>query len=611
MNIKRILGRAEASFEKISMASTTGKRFPGYKLLVENRAFEIYKCALFKPQIVGAYKYVVATKSEMFGKQVISICPDYRMPYFKYRIPFNSKHFPDLLPGSKIMNCFVLPYHRETEKDKLYKRWRLVVVTDKCQVYHNFPARSEQYEGYEIVGDIKRFQESAVWDVPGRKYPTKEFADADSVEEFNPSLPDECYEYHPAINRSQYGNNGFDKFTYVIKDGVETKVSRFYFPLRREESNPFYYMGGFEPDYKMSLFGTYRANKDYGVRTVVFATSDGGRNFYAKYEFSDEGQYDFKQGADTWGLNHGNPMNGEHFEREFRGNAQLIRRVLVHDREDAKFGWETMADVEYMLPTNPITVVTAGSHHLSTGNIIAISASGLDSKWKWLFNNTFSPNSCGNGRLFKVEVVDSTTVKLFEYVASLDNNIACRHIHHINRVRDGWILGTGEIYPNGWLFFIQMKAADTFTRFSARDELTFIRLNASSKSVQRTVGADLIDGDEQRLIIASDHDTLPRPLITGAKYPIFSRNSCGIYEGLLKDIDDFDNFRVIYEAKEPAYFFKKLNNTYIFSGQRGEIAVGLNGGEQWVSAAIDDPFIHYYGSTLAFHVIDQYIIRIK
>ena len=68
-------------------------------------------------------------------------------------------------------------------------------------------------------------------------------------------------------------------------------------------------MGGYEPDYKMTLLASYRSNTDIAARNVIFMTDDGGRQWYAKYEFGDMGTYSFRQGVNKgWGKNFGNKI---------------------------------------------------------------------------------------------------------------------------------------------------------------------------------------------------------------------------------------------------------------------------------------------------------------
>ena len=598
------IGRTQLDQNKMmSREFKAGKTFPGYKKFIERKEFTIYRAELLRPMIVAAHNNVVVTRVK--DSDTINIYPDYLNRIIHYTVKLSNKRFPDLISGSHIAKVLVLPYLREIEKDKYGKRWRVVVITDKCQVYHNFPKRNKIIDDYEIFGDIVRFEESAVWDIPKRRYPSKT-QECDETEIWFPCLPDACYEYHPGLNQnSKYGNDGFDKFATVTDDGGDEKVSRFYFPTRTIESNPFIYMGGFETDYKMTLIGTYQSNKKAGSRIVVFASSDGGRNWYAKIEFGDEGNYDFNQGSDDWGFNYGNKIC---YGGGFDGGLIMRRRSLLHG-ENTLFKWDNTIDIaEVLADNNGIVVRTTENHNLSTGNIIAFQMCGnVPDEWKWLLNEDIHPNSSGNGILFKVEVLNNRSFYICENIMNPFTNIACRHIHHINRIRDGWIIGTGEIYPNGWLIYAQMLEADTYALFDAADKFNIYILNRDENSVQRTVGADILDQKEPLIIFASDHDKLDRHMKAGEK--TFRRNSVGIYKGALRNIDDFTKFELLYEAKEPAYFFKKLDNHYVFSGQRGELAIST--GDDWTVGKTDEPMIHYLGSTCQFHIIDKYLIVFK
>lgn len=607
MNISRILGRlqVEASrmmpgrFDPINPAK-------GYYRIASVGEYDFYRVKPYDYKIVAAFGSIIVGQK---GNK-LKIWPDYKNRLHVYRVELNRERFRGLLEGSKISNVFAVPYMRESRPGHLYKRVRIVVITDKCQVFHNYPDREKACAGEEEWGDICRFEESAIWDIPGRKYPTQN-KEPEKCEIYNPCLPKICYEYHPAISeRGEYGGAGFAKTTKVIEQGCAVDVSRFYFPIRAEVSNSFCYMGGYEPDYKMTLLGTYRANKDQGVRTVIWATSDGGRNWYAKYEFADEGSYDFKQGVDTWGKNFGNPICGTVFSHPQHGSIQMYRRDLEHDEEKNSkgdiFAFGEQIQVDQILNGEIVEVVTKEPHHLVTGNIVVLKGQ-INDEWSVLLNNSISEKQCGNGVLFKVEVLGEKRIALYECVSNPQHNIACRHIHHINRVRDGWILGTGEVYPNGWMYYIQMKEADSFSRIAAFDDLKFYRLTDNVKAVQRTVGADW-DERNHCFIFASDHDLLPRPeqvLPLGQK---IQRNSMGIYKGDISDINDFDKYEIIYEAQEPSFFFRLCNSDYIFCGMRGEIAVGSQYGANWEKGRIDDTFYCYRGSTYDYHVVDEYVI---
>ncbi|MPM50779.1 hypothetical protein SDC9_97522 [bioreactor metagenome] len=372
----------------------------------------------------------------------------------------------------------------------------------------------------------------------------------------------------------------------------------------------------------MTLVGTYRSNTDVGVRTVIFASDDGGRQWYCKYEFGDFGEYAFQQGVGKgWGTNFGNAINSSIMVDDYKSlSFSLAKRIVnspssVDKEPKTLFKWSSDCDIVNITKESTAVVTTKNKHNLTTGNIIAIRSNNGYKKdsWYWLLNNDVSEKSSGNGLLFKVDVIDDYSFKLYEYVSSPDNNITCRHIHHINRVKDGWIIGTGEVYPNGWLLYMQMKEADTFAEKHAYDQFKVIRLNSSEQSVQRTLGLTLYDDKDSTIVYASDHDVLERGKVEMpvGRSETFERSSTGIFKGVLKNLDDISSFKVIYEAKEPAFFFKKLGSALVFSGQRGEFAVSFDNGDSWYQEQLDSPLIYYYGHNLNYYAISDYIIVFK
>lgn len=598
----------------------------GYKAIIDTDKYTILQRSYKADKIVAAYGKVVILLNSDSGNDTFNIYPDYNETLFKYKIKFNEKNFPGLIQGSKISHCMIIPYMRNVDGKSYVKSWRFIVVTDKCQVYHNFPARYKNYDGNEVAGDIILFEESAVWDLPGRLYPSPN-ENCDDTERYYSGLPERTYKYYPILNTNKnyidvYGNGGFGKTTNVNQNGEEISVSRFYFPLRESQSNSFFYMSGYETDAKMTLVGTYRSNTDKGVRIVIFASDDGGRQWYCKYEFGDFGEYDFQQGFDkSWGTNFGNSINSTIMRDDYKPlSFSFTKRNVIVPSDDNKepekvFNWSENIDIVNIKKEESAVVTTKYKHDLTTGNIIAIQSNNNYKKdsWYWLLNNYISEKSAGNGLLFKVDVINEYSFRLYEYVSSPDNNVTCRHIHHINRIKDGWIIGTGEVYPNGWLLYLQMKEADTFTEKKAQDEFEIIRLNSSERSVQRTLGLILYDDNDSTIIYASDHDLLEREKVEmpNGRTETFKRSSTGVFKNTLKKIDESNNSQVIFEAKEPAFFFKKLGNALVYSGQRGEFAVSFDDGDTWYQEQLDSPLIYYYGRTFSYYVISDFIIFFK
>jgi len=596
-----------------------------YEPFSETSTYQILKRKTLGRKIVAAYGSVVVLRGTLFNTKKLFIYPNYRNRIHRYSVELNSKNFPGLIENSSILCCLLLPYIRKAEQVAALSKWRLVVITDKCQVYHNFPSRDRQHDGFERARDIKVFEESAVWDLPGRRYPSQSERPGET-EIYLPCLPDASYQYHPMLNSDssyddKFGNGGFGKTTRVIHQGREVEVSRFYFPIRKMQANSFCHMGGYEPDHKLSLLGTYCSNTDCGVRTVVFASSDGGRNWYAKYEFGDYGEYTSRQDYIIGVRNYGNSIDTSRIEGEYVSNSySMVRRKVIaptgQDKQpDKLFAWGSSKVIESISKASPAMATTCSEHGLANGDIVAVISNGArqPGSWEWMLNDGISSTSGGNGLLFKVDVIDTHRFNLYEFVASPENNITCRHIHHINRVKDGWIIGTGEIYPNGWLLYMQMKEADTFSAVDASGEFKIIRLNSAESSVQRTQGMIMCDDEGTTLIFASDHDRLLRQSVQmpTERSEQFERSSTGIFRGKLVDIDDLDEFQSIYEAKEPAYFFKQLGPALVFSGQRGEFALSFDRGSSWHTGRLDRPLIYYHGQTYTYFVVDDYIIRFK
>ncbi len=592
----------------------------GYKKEYCDSSIELYKRGRLNKRILSTCEGWAILQNPV-KNDVLYLYPNINSAW-KKTIVFSQKTFPGLIEGSKIMQCMLLPYMREVDEGIYVKSMRLNIITDKCQVYHNFPSRGKEYESKSLFNDEIRFEESAVWDLPGHLYPCKEHACSD-VERFYPYLPDSAYEYHPVLNTDSsfqdiYRNGGFGKEETVISHGTKKKVSRFYFPKRTAASNSFFHIGGEEPNYKMTVIGTYRSNNNgNGVRTVVFATSDGGRNWFAKYEFGDVGEYQFTQGKDDWRTAFGNVIKLPDYNGEGSIKLDIRKRNVIVPTEECKepeksFMWDDAVVISSICNQDTTVIKTHTKHKLDTGNIITIISN--DEKECFYSNNSVSEVSGGNGILYKVQVIDDYSFKIYEFVASAHNAICCRHIHQINRIKDGWLIGTGEIYPNGWLLYMQMREADTYCKKSASDELPIWRLNSSEKSVQRTLGAIMLDDDDNTLIFASDHDLLSRQKIcVPCDRSIETyRSSVGVFKGKIKDVDDRSKFSIIYEAQEPSFLFKRIGEILVFAGQRGEFAISNNLGKNWKSYRLETTAPHLYrGYNRWYFVIDDYIIAIR
>ena len=596
------------------------KRCLGYSMIIDSSEYSIYERPLKADKIVAAYGYTVV---KLRKGNCLTYYPDARVPFLNYQIKLKEDTFPGLYSNSKVAQCLLLPYLRTTKQDTHIRDLRLCVFTDKGQIFHNKPSRNQNVEGECLPNDIVRFEESVVWDIPGRKHPTLNEI-PDESECYYPGLPDYCYVYSPKINSDPsfcdvYGNGGFGKSKTICENGEEYVCARFYKHTRTERENPFLFIGTGVRNDKVTLIGTYRSNVNSGVRICLFASSNGGREWFCKYEFSDFGEYAFQQGySEEWGTNFGNRIALHAKEAfDFKDVKVYKRNLVLPTMEDGcvktSFSWELKATVSDIRGDDSTTVYTKEPHELKTGNIIALqSTCNLPKEYDWLKCSELTEQGTINGFQFKVRVIDEVSFEILELTSSYVPTLPCRHIHHINPLKDGWIVGTGEIYPNGWLLYIQQNKADTFSVVSASEQFVMARINTKKESVQRTMGMIVKDTFEKKVIFASDHDTLERMPINNKGLHEISRGTTGVYVGHLDNIDDRNQFDCVLEAHEPCYFFQQLGEMMVFAGQRGELAICMDPDfKRWHQEHVGRFIMHYMGQYNNCHCFNDYIILRK
>ena len=601
------------------LVRTDSTKILGYSRIINTEEYAVYERPIKADIVVAAYGDIVVKRR---GDRLFYI-PNARVPFIKYKVDLCKENFPGLYQGSHFMQCLLLPYLRVVKKDAYVKDVRLCVFTDKGQVFHNKPTREKSCDGFSKEEDIVRFEESVIWDLPGRKHPSNNI-NGDECECYFPGLPDYCYTYSPRINtdaeyKDLYGNGGFGKSIEVNKKSGRQICARFYQYGRTIQSNALRFIGTGLRNDTMHLIGTYCSNVEEGVRVCIFASSDGGRQWYCKYEFSDTGEYLFQQGhSNAWGTNFGNQIKLEEDIKCTDYDITVNKRSICLPKSsdgsvETSFRWSRLGRVKLITNEKTAKVYTDQPHGLTTGNIVAFLACGSKPEGaRWMLSDKLDGDGNIGGFQFKVKVVDDCCFEIYELVSSAKPTLPCRHIHHINTLKDGWIVGTGEIYPNGWLLYVQQKMADTYSIVDAKEILTIKRINTEEGSVQRTMGLLLCDSPDNHIIYASDHDTLLRNEINDENFVGVSRNSIGIFIGKLKDIDDRNAFECVYDAYEPCYYFQKLDDMLVFTGQRGELAVCKNSNLRlWHQEHLGSTLMYYYGFFHQFHVFNDYILLRK
>ena len=269
---------------------------------------------------------------------------------------------------------------------------------------------------------------------------------------------------------------------------------------------------------------------------------------------------------------------------------------------DYEIKWGENIKVSQIIDNSVLTFKTDVEHNLSGGAVVALFGHSDSKNINWMISKTEEV------RLFKVKVLNKNTFQLYEYIASATNGLCCRHIHYVNRQKDGWLIGTGEIYPDSWTIFIQQKECDYFNRLScnACAPLAIIPLTRSPGCVQRTIGAEFLD--DKNIIFASDHPTLKRPEQKMGEKTV-SRSSTGIYVGEISKLNDFSEFKCILSSCEVGYFFRRIDNMFIYGGQLGEISISYDNGVSWHTYHLDRTLRCFMGTIYNGFVIDGIVFK--
>jgi len=520
---------------------------------------------------------------------------------------FNSTNFANLITGSTIAHIILNPWSRQTTSTPLAERtgsnWRMVVITSLGQVYHNFPSRATTYDGVEVAGDIIKFDESVIWDLPERKYPSTNTS-ATGVEQYKPGLPTDRYNYYPTVNASNaYSNGGFANSKTI---GGKT-FPRFYQPGRTLQTNSMTFMGGFESDHKVSVLGTYLSNTTEAARICLFMSDDGGRSWFNKYEYT-------TQKAVCSTAFNTSTITENYVTNSFNVKKRILTIPSIVNKEPSTiFTLGTSVDVFSISKATQAVITTNTPHGFVDGDVVAFKTNSACAGFNWLTNDAMFAGNAGNGVWFGVKVIDVNSFYLYEYANSVSNNISARHIHYINRVKDGWLFGTGETYPDGFIFYMQMMETEGYENRYAYQDFSTYRLTSTSTAMQRLLGADMKDDIDSTMIVAMDTDLISRGAIAlpSGRTDSIHRSSTGIFKGKLSDIDNINNYSCIYEAKQVAYFFKKKGGAYIFCGQEGEFAMSFDNGATWETEDLGELIQHFTGESKKFIVTDNFVIVIK
>lgn len=516
----------------------------------------------------------------------------------------NSSNFPNLIAGSKVFQVYVLPTRTSLV--------RVCVMTDKGQVYHNYPHRSTTGHGSVVPGDHLRFDESCVWDLPtnatARRHPSNDPGESREGYRYFPYLPDYSYALKPAENHDNgYGNGGFPA---QLDNGafVRPRFYRFKEPAPGVD-NPFSIIkGGLTKKPKMSAFGVYQLS---GSRVCLFGTEDGGRTWSALYEF--DSYVSPGNAIDTTDIG---VYTGSSFAFQKRTS---VRPTAENKEPDPVFTFGGDVVIQAISNASPAVVSTSAPHGLSNMDLIRLKrVSSGSSGWEHMLNESADPAdpNAGNGIFFRVIKLTDTTFELYENLYSPSNFLSCRHIHYTHPLKDFIAFGTGETYPQGWVMLLDDRIIDgsAYVELDKNNPRAW-RLNSSTISAQRLCSFWMLDDDgvNPTVYLGSDNmGSFRGTLEIEGRTDLPSRSSTGILKGKLADIDDLSKFRSVFDIPEPNIYCMNLNGVLVAGFQLGSNAISLDNGETWEYLRVGSMLnIAWVDDTNSVYFKEGYRLRIK
>lgn len=144
------------------------------------------------------------------------------------------------------------------------------------------------------------------------------------------------------------------------------------------------------------------------------------------------------------------------------------RTVLLPETVDGtvktRFKWNESGMVSKLQKGETVKVITQTPHSLTTGNIIALCSKKIKPHAiDWMLADGVDEDGNRNGFQFKVKVVDDYCFELYELVSSAKPTLPCRHIHHINTLKDGWIIVRRNL--SKWMAFVSAAKKGGYLRY--------------------------------------------------------------------------------------------------------------------------------------------------
>lgn len=383
---------------------------------------------------------------------------------------------------------------------------------------------------------------------------------------YDPTLPEHCYLNTNTEDLREFGGNVFQAYQgkRIIRGGVGGAA------IERSD--------------KLCLLGSYSGG--YDCKSAVWATSDGGHNLFNKLDFV------------TMSFDAADFINTSMITENYTGGLSLNIRETTLPTFLAKEVYQpysyTTKGIE-AINKGTQTSLTVTAHGITEPKIVAIS--GSSPGFEFMINSGFSSTIAGS-KLYWVNPIDADTLYIYAYNGSYENSIPARHIHKINEYKEGFLIGTGEEYPHGWVYALEQMYKDGSYRADAWKTFRVQRLTSGEDSVQRTCGI-LADGlQDPTLLVAIDHSEVANRLIQIEGRPTLHlwRSAFGVYKIKMSDIDDFTKAECVCPMPEPVINMKQTGNLIVACGNLGGFGVSTDGGKTWGYYKRYEPLLRMIGN---------------
>lgn len=454
--------------------------------------------------------------------------------------------------GDVDRRCFIIHPAILGNVDSLHTNLLLYVYDDDndgkmCYKVCNIDDPNSMY-------DATNWKDVKFWEKRGsaRKIPTKDSGAVDTFHRYDTTLPDAFYNYDEVSS---------DEYHIAWQDAVDV-FSIQHFMCHGKT---------------LTLWGRYNTS---GGRIAAWATSDGGENFVAFYDFVNYYDNDFV-------------INTSAFA-DYSSGLTLSKITCINPTAEDKEPTHKYTITEltgWTITKGVSTKITFSAAHGITENTIVAFTGNSTSEWNQLKTSTLTSNSIGDNVYLAVPT-SATELTLKAYIGSYDTQLSCRHIHSINECKTGYIIGCGEEYPNGWILYVEDFNPSTGQNHDAMTRMfNVVRLTSTPDSLQRPCGFILKEnGTEPTIIFASDSANIGNVPTPGDNFRwnipgrtnLPKSNTLGIWRGKLSDIDDITKFECICDIPHDLCIWMfRYNSIIVVYCQYGGMAVSLDDGESF------------------------------